>query len=62
MPNILKYSEPIIFSDDINLIFSSKYFDILQTNIQYDLYSLTHWLFSNKLALNVKKETIIKSV
>ena len=53
MPNILKYSTPIIFADDTNLIFSSKSFDILQTNIQDDLYNLTHWLFSNKLTLNV---------
>ena len=29
MPNILKYSTPIIFADDTNLIFSSKSFDIL---------------------------------
>ena len=44
-----------MFADDTNLIFSSKSFDILQTNIQYDIFSLTHWLFSNKLTLNVKK-------
>ena len=25
MPNILKYSTPIIFADDTNLIFSSKH-------------------------------------
>ena len=58
MPNILKYSieyTPIMFADDTNLIFSSKSFDILQTNIQDDLYNLTHWLFNNKLTLNVKK-------
>ena len=55
MPNILKYSTPIICADDTNLIFSSKSFDILQTNIQEDLYNLTYWLFSNKLTLNVKK-------
>ena len=54
MPNIIKYSKPIIFADDTNIIVSSKSFDILQSNIQDDLYSLTHWLFSNKLTLNVK--------
>ena len=37
MPNIMKYYTPIIFADDTNLIFSSKSFDILQTNIQDDL-------------------------
>ena len=58
---LLKYSKPIIFADDTNLIFSSKYFDILQTNIQYGLYSLTHWLFSNKLSLNVKKTKVMLS-
>ena len=56
--SILKYSTPIIFEDDKNLIFSSKYFDILQTNIQDHLYNLTHWLFSNKLTLNVKKPNL----
>ena len=40
MPNILKYAIPTIFADDTHLIFSSKYFDILQTNIQDDLYNL----------------------
>ena len=55
IPNILKYSTPIIFADDTYLMFSSKSFDILQTNIQDDLYNLTYWLFSNKLTLNVKK-------
>ena len=55
MPNILKYSKPIIFEDDTNFIFSCKYFHILQTNIEGDLFSLIHWLFSNKLTLNVKK-------
>ena len=59
MPNILKYSTPIIFADDTNLIFSSKSFDILQTNIQDDLYNLTHWLFSNKLTLNEKKTKVM---
>ena len=59
MPNILKYSIPIIFADDINLIFSSKSFDILQTNIKDDIYNLTHWLFSNKLTLNVKKTKVM---
>ena len=54
MPNILTYSKPIIFADDTNLIFSSKSFDIQQNNIQYELYSLTHWLFSNTLTINVK--------
>ena len=53
MPNILKYSTSIIFADDTHLIVSSKSFDILQTNIQYDFYNLTHRLFSNKLTLNV---------
>ena len=33
MPNILKYSKPILLADDTNLIFSSKTFDILQANI-----------------------------
>ena len=61
MPNILKYSTPIMFADDTNLIFNSKSFDILQTNIQDDLYNLTHWLFSNKLTLNVKKPKVILS-
>ena len=42
MPNILKYSKPIFVADDTNLIVSSKSFDILQINIQDDLYSLTH--------------------
>ena len=42
MTNILKYSKPIIFADDTNLIFSSKSFDILQTNLQDDLYNLIH--------------------
>ena len=55
MPNILKYSTPIICANDTHLIFSSTSFDILQTNIQDDLYNLTHWLFSNKLTLHVKK-------
>ena len=59
MPNILKYSAPIIFADNTNLMFSSKSFDILQTNIQDDLYNLTHWLFSNKLTLNVKKTKVM---
>ena len=31
MRNILKYSKPIIFADDTNLIFSSKSVDILKT-------------------------------
>ena len=44
MPNILKYSKPILFADDTNLIVSSKYFDNLQTNIQDNRYSLNHWL------------------
>ena len=59
MPNILKLSKPIHFADDTNLIFSSKYFDILQTNIQDDLYILTYWLFSNKLTLNIKKTKVM---
>ena len=54
MPNILKYYKSILFADGTNLIFSSNYFYILQTNIQDDLFSLTHWLFSNKLIINIK--------
>ena len=56
MPNILTYSKPIIFVDDTNLIVGSKYYDILQINIQYDLFSLTYWVFSNKLTLGKKKK------
>ena len=48
MPNILKYYTPIIFADFTNIIVSSKSFDILQTNIQVDLYNLTTCIFSNK--------------
>ena len=44
MPNILKYSKTIICADDTNIIVSIKSFDILQYNIQYYLFSLTHWL------------------
>ena len=49
MPNILKYSKSIICADDTNLNVSSKSLDILQTNVQDDIFSLIHWLFSNKL-------------
>ena len=62
MPNILKYSKPIIVVDDTNLIFSCKYFDILQTNIHDDLYSITHWLFINKLTLHLKKPKLCSTI
>ena len=55
MTNIQKYSKSVILADDTDLIVSSKYVDILQTNIQNDLFNLSHMLFSNKLTLNVKK-------
>ena len=55
MPNKLKYSKPLLFSNDTHLISSSKCVDIMQSNIQYDIFSLTHWILSNKLRLHVKR-------
>ena len=40
MHNILKYSKSIICADDTNLNVSSKSLDILQKNIQDDIFSL----------------------
>ena len=59
MTNILKYSKPKIFADDTNFIFSMKYIDNLPTNIQYNLFSVTHWLFSSTLTLNIKKNKVM---
>ena len=55
LANICKYMMPLSFADDTNLFRGGKNIDDIHDEISHDLDSISEWLKSNKLSLNIKK-------
>ena len=51
LPDLLKFSEPFIFADDLKLLFTGK----ANWQSQEDLNSIQHWVRTNKMGLAIKK-------
>ena len=47
------------FADDTSIIYASKSQKTLESNLNYDLKSVTEWLKSNRLSLNVGKTKLL---
>ena len=58
-PNAIQHSEPTLFADDTNLLFSSKNLQVLEQSVNQDLVFLLNWLYANKIALNATKTEAI---
>ena len=50
---------PLLFADDTNLFRGGKNIDDIPNEISHDLDSISEWLKSNKLSLNIKKPHFI---
>ena len=46
---------PLLFADDTNLFRGGKNIKVIHDEISHDLDSISEWLKSNKLSLNIKK-------
>ena len=55
MPKCLKFSSAILYADDTTIYLIGKSFKFLRMKVQSDLDSMSVWLQSNGLKLNVKK-------
>ena len=55
LANVCEYMMPLLFADDTNLFRGGKNIDDIHNEISHDLDSLSEWLKSNKLSLNIKK-------
>ena len=51
LPDLLKFSEPFIFADNLNLLLTGK----ADWQIQEDLNSIQHWVKTNKMDLAIGK-------
>ena len=57
LPNCLTYSKAILFADDATIYLSSSDIHYLYKTVNIDMGYMTEWLRSNKLFLNVSKNT-----
>ena len=55
----LKFSSASHFADDTSIIYTSKNPKTLETNINFDLKSVSEWLKSNRLSLNARKTKLL---
>ena len=53
--DVCKFTAPILFADDINLFCNCSDLEELESNINQELATISKWLKTNKLSLNVKK-------
>ena len=58
LANVCEYMMPLLFADDTNLFRGGKNIDDIHNEISHDLDSISEWLKSNKLSLNIKKKHI----
>ena len=56
LPDLLKFSEPFIFADNLKIIFTGK----ADWQIQEDLNSIQHWVKTNKMDLAIEKCAALK--
>ena len=56
--NISEFIKLVMFADDSNLFVSGKNLDTLQQQVNTALSDISKWLASNRLSLNVKKQTL----
>ena len=59
LANVCEYMMPLLFADDTNLFRGGKNIDDIHNEISHDLDSISEWLKSNKLSLNIKKTHFI---
>ena len=59
LANVCEYMMPLLFTDDTNLFRGGKNIDDIHNEISHDLDSISEWLKSNKLSLNIKKTHFI---
>ena len=57
--NSLIYSNASHFADDTCISYANKNLKTLESNINYDLKSVTEWLRANRLSLNVDKTKLL---
>ena len=50
---------PVLFADGTNLFRGGKNINDIHDEISHDLDSMSEWLKSNKLSLNIKKKIIL---
>ena len=55
LPNASRLLDPIMFADDIELLFNQKDIKHLFTVINNELLNIKDWFTANKLSLNVEK-------
>ena len=55
----MRYATPSHFADDTSIIYDSKIFKTIETNLNYDLKCVSEWLRSNRLSLNVSKTKLL---
>ena len=55
LPNASRLLDPIIFADDIKLLFNQKDIKHLFTVVNNELLNIKDWFIANKLSLNVEK-------
>ena len=59
LANVCKYMMPLLFADDTHLFRGGKNINDRHDEISHDLASISEWLKSNKLTLNIKKTHFI---
>ena len=59
LPNVLKHSKCILFSDDTTIYQTSHTLTYLRECIEYDIECLSDWFRANKLSLNVQKTQFV---
>ena len=58
LANVCKYKMQLLFADDTNLFRGGKNINNILDEISHDHDSMSEWLKSNKLSLNIKKRYI----
>ena len=56
---VTKHAEIHHFTDDANLLYSSKSLKVNNQKINFELKNIAHWLRANKISLNTKKTEIV---
>ena len=55
LPNVLRFSFPVMYADDTNIFYSGKNLTEIENYLNNDLHTLSNWLSANKLSLNLSK-------
>ena len=56
---LLNFVKFIIFADDTNLIYFNSSIKVINKQVNKDLKTLSNWLNTNKICLNVSKTEVV---